>query len=164
MKQQNGGAWRRTGRLNGSDAGRKAKAVWLCSACRCWHDDRDEKGKLIKPLWCKFCQRPDFDYFHSSGEAKCWAALHQRARAGELRDLKRQVPFDLMTISANGLPRKWGETILDFAFDELRAGEWVPVVADFKPSEGMSPDAALKLRCLEAQGVPVRIITDKGEV
>jgi hypothetical protein len=158
-------SWRRMGRVNGSDAGRMAKPVWLCSNCRCWHDDRDPRtGKLIKPTWCKFCKRPDFDYFHSSGEATCWCNLHLSQKAGEIRNLQRQVTFDLMTIGREGLPTKWAEIIVDYTFDEIRGGEWFPVVADFKPSEGMSPDAALKIRCLEKQGTPVRILTKNGEV
>lgn len=164
MAYNKGGAWKRTGRLNGSDAGRKAKPVWLCSNCRCWHQDYDHNAKLIKPTWCKFCARSDFDYFHSSGEAKCWCALHLRAKAGEIKNLRRQVPFDLMTIGREGLPCKWAQLIADFAYDELANGEWTPAVADFKPSEGMSPDAALKIRCLEAMGTLVRILTENGEV
>lgn len=160
-----GGAWRRMGRVNGSDAGRKAKPVWLCAHCLCWHDDRDLKGKLVKPLECKFCHRIDFDYFHSSGEAQAWALLHRRQRAGEVRNLRRQVKRDLLTVGRQGLACKWGEIILDFDFEERqRDGEWIAVSADYKPSEGMSPDAALKIRCLEAMGTSVRIITAKGDV
>lgn len=160
-----GGAWKRMGRVNGSDAGKIAKPVWLCAACRCWHDDRDARGKLIKPLRCKFCDRGEFDYFHSSGEAAAWGKLHQRARANEIRNLARQVPFDLMTIGREGLARKWAEIILDFKFDEEQPdGTWLTIYCDYKPSEGMAPDAALKIRCLEAMGTPVRIITKDGEV
>lgn len=154
--------WRRLGRLNGSDAGRLAQPVWLCAACRCSHKDRDDKGKLIKPFSCKFCHRTVFDYFDSTSEAGGWNALWQRVKAGEIRNLRRQVTFDLMTIAPNGLACKWGEARLDYAFDELQGDEWVPVVADWKPSEGPSPDSVLKFRCLAAQGIRVRIMTDKG--
>lgn len=162
---RSGGAWKRTGRLNGSDAGRMAKPVWLCSHCRCWHDDRGLDGKLIKPFACKFCGRSEFDYFHSSGEAQAWCALHLRERAGEVRNLRRQVPFDLMTVGRQGLACKWAEIVLDFTYEEVEPdGSWLPVAADYKPAEGMSPDAALKIRCLESMGTPVRIITKNGEV
>lgn len=157
-------AWRRIGRLNGSDAGRMAKPVWVCAECRCWHTDRDGKGKLIKPLQCSFCGRVDFDYFHSSGEAQTWAKLHLRQKAGLIRNLRRQVKKDLLTVGRNGLARIWGYADIDFAYDELRDGEWLPVLADHKPSAGMSPDASLKFRCLEAMGFPVRILTENGEV
>lgn len=157
-------SWRRMGRVNGSDAGRKAVPVWLCSNCRCWHDDRNAAGKLIKPLQCKFCGRAEFDYFHSSGEARMWCSLHLRQKAGMIRELRRQVPFDLMTVGRQGLACKWAELVVDFVFDEQDGDTWSRVVADYKPSEGMSPDAALKIRCLEAQGVPVRILTKDGEI
>jgi len=159
-----GRAWNRMGRLNGSDAAKMARPLWLCANCRTWHNDRDAKGKLIKPLECKFCHRIEFDYFHSEGEAQTWGKLHLRQRAGEVRNLRRQVPFPLMTIGRMGLACKWAELVADFTFDERRGDDWLPVVADYKPDAGMSPDAALKIRCLEAMGTPVRIITRKGEV
>lgn len=158
-------AWRRIGRLNGSDAGRMAKPVWVCAHCRCWHTDRDAKGKLIKPFACQFCHRVDFDYFHSSGEAQTWAKLHLRQKAGEIRNLRRQVKKDLLTVGRNGLACVWGYADIDFAFEELTDGQWFSVLMDHKPSAGMSPDAALKFRCLESMGFPVRIATEKnGEV
>lgn len=155
--------WNRIGRLNGSDAARLARPLWVCAACRTWHNDRPA-GKLIKPLHCKFCGRSEFDYFHSEGEAQTWAKLHLRQRAGEIQNLRRQVPFALMTVGREGLACQWGEAVLDFTFDELRGGQWVPVRCDYKPAVGISPDAALKFRCLEAQGLPVRIITSNGEI
>lgn len=164
MPRGGGEAWKRTGRLNGSDAAKMAKPVWLCSECRCWHEDYDRHGKLLKPTWCKFCGRPNFDYFHSSGEAKAWAALHLRQRAGEIRNLRRQVPFDLYTVDPDNTIVVWARAELDFTFDELSDGEWFPIVCDFKPVEGISPDASLKFRCLEKQGTPVRLITENGEV
>lgn len=156
--------WNRIGRLNGSDAGKMARPVWLCANCRCWHTDVAANGKLIKPLSCKFCGHAFFDYFHSSGEAQAWATLHLRAKAGEVRNLRRQVPIDLLTVGRNGLACVWAQAVLDFAFDELKGGEWVPTLCDFKPHVGISPDAALKLRCLEAMGKPVKLITSQGEV
>ena len=157
-------SWRRMGRLNGSDAGRMAKPLWVCANCRCFHDDRDPVTfKLVKPLACKFCKLSEMDYFPSTGEAQAWCALHLRQRAGEIRNLRRQVPFDLVTVGEQGLTRVWAQAVLDFTFDEKSGGDWFAIRCDYKPAEGMSPDAALKFRCLEAMGLPVRIITSKGE-
>jgi len=157
-------AWNRIGRLSGSDAGKSARPVYLCASCRCWHTDTDSKGKLIKPLQCKFCERFEFDRFDSSGEAQTWCKLWLRVKAGEIRKLERQIKIDLLTVGREGLARVWASAVLDFSFEELRSGEWFPVVADHKPSAGMSPDAALKFRCLEAMGRPVRILTELGEI
>ena len=154
--------WNRMGRLHGSDAGKLAQPVYLCAACRCWHKDRDAKGKLIKPFDCKFCHRTVFDFFDSSGEATGWGQLWQRVKAGEVRNLRRQVPYSLLTMAPNGLAVKWGEAVLDYVFEELQGDDWVTVAADWKPSEGPSPDSVLKFRCLAAQGTRVRIMTDKG--
>lgn len=159
-----GGSWKRTGRVN-YGSGPKAKPVYLCAVCLCWHDRIDLKtGKLVRPLECMFCGRTEFDRFDSSGEAQAWALLHRRQKAGEVRALRRQVPFDLLTVGRQGLACKWAEIVLDFAFEEKQGGEWVSVYCDFKPAQGMSPDSALKIRCLEAMGYPVRIVTSKGEV
>lgn len=157
-------AWRRIGRLNGSDAGAKAKPVYLCAACRCWHNDRDAKGKLVKPMQCKFCGRFEFDYFMSSGEAQTWCKLHLRQKAGLIRNLRRQVRKELLTVGKNGLACVWGHADIDFGYDELVGEDWLPVLADHKPAQGASPDAVLKFRCLESMGFPIRIITPDGEV
>lgn len=158
-----GKAWTRVGRLNGSDAARMARPVYLCAACRTWHQDM-VGGKLVKPLECKFCHRTEFDRFDSEGEAHAWAKLHLRQRAGEIRNLQRQVPFDLLTVGKQGLACVWAKSVLDFTFEENQNGEWIKVRADYKPAAGISPDAALKFRCLEAMELPVRIITSKGDV
>lgn len=149
-----GGAWKRMGRLNGSDAGRRAKPVWICRGCGAWHDD-------AKPAQCIGCGRMDFDHFHSTGEATYWARLKLRERAGDISDLQRQVPLALMTIGREGLPCKWGELTVDYAFkDEDGAQRYF----DWKPVAGVSPDAVLKIRCLEAQGIKVELVTAKGVV
>lgn len=152
-----GRSWQRMGRLNGSDAAAMARKVWVCDRCGLWHYD--------KPDGCKTCGiLATFQFFHSEGEAKRWARLLMLVRAGEVRDVRRQVPFALMTIGPNGLPVEWAKLIADFTYDEKDGDEWVPIVEDYKPVAGPSPDAALKIRCLEAQGVRVRVMTAKGEV
>lgn len=157
-----GGAWKRMGRVNGSDAGAKAKPVWLCRGCGLWHhmayDSRLQK--LAKPAACISCGRMDFDHYHSTGEAKRYATLELLQKAGEISELKRQVPLSLMTIGPKGLPCEWGKMVVDHAYVE----SGVQIYEDFKPSEGPSPDAALKIRCLEAQGYIIRIVTEKGYV
>jgi hypothetical protein len=146
-------SWQRIGRLNGSDAGRMARKVYICRGCGFWHQD-------AKPKQCHICGRMDYDYFDSTGEAKRYATLELLQRAGEISDLRRQVPLKLLTIGRNGLAVQWGTFIVDAAYVEN--GE--QVYEDFKPFNGMSPDSALKLRCLEAQGIRVRLHTEKGTI
>lgn len=101
-----------------------------------------------------------FLFFHSEGEAKHWARLKLLERAGDIADLRRQVPLDLMTVGPNGLPRKWGELIVDYAFRQ----DGVQKYLDWKPVEGPTPETVLKVRCLESQGIIVDFITKKGMV
>lgn len=150
----NGGAWKRTGRLSGADAGRRAVRVYICDKCGVWHE-----GK--KPAECIQCGvLAVFSAFDSKGEAQHWATLQQRQRAGRIEDLRRQVPLDLLTIGPKGLPVKWSKMIVDYAFIEDGRQHYF----DWKPVAGLGPDAALKLRCLEAQGIVVQLVTSKGEV
>lgn len=146
-------AWNRMGRVNGSDAAKMARKVYVCEGCDLWHYD-------TKPPQCLSCGRMDFYRFDSIGEAKRWAKLQLLQRAGLISDLRRQVPFPLMTVGREGLTVKWAEYVADFVYLE----DGVRVIGDHKPSAGMSPDAALKLRCMAAMGTPVTVFTDKGEV
>lgn len=149
-----GGAWTRTRRLNGSDAGAKAIKVFVCEGCGLWHEHK-------KPAQCMSCGRMDFMTFDSKGEAMYWARLQLRQRAELITDLRRQIPLDLLTVGRDGLTCVWGKMIVDYGFtDETGAQRW----QDFKPDAGPSPDSVLKIRCLEAQGIIVEIVNSKGTV
>lgn len=145
------------GRVNGSDAAKRARKVFVCRGCGLWHYDK-------KPAQClaKTCGRLDFDMFDSIGEAKRWARLQLLQQVGEISELRRQVPFALMTVGRAGLAVKWAEYVADFVYVETATGQ--QVIGDHKPVAGMSPDAALKIRCMAAQGLPVTIFTEKGEL
>lgn len=141
-------AWRNFARINGSDLGRLAIKVHICCGCGTWYE-----GK--KPVQCDMCGRLDFDDFDSKTEAKRWANLRLLERAGEISDLQRQVPFPLMTITADGKPVRWATYLADFVYTENGSR----VVEDSKARSGISPEAALKLRCMEAAGISVRLTT-----
>jgi hypothetical protein len=102
----------------------------------------------------------DFDFFHSSGEAKRWAALQLLERAGEISELRRQVDVPLVTVDQFGNVRQWATFVADFSY----LADGVRVIEDFKPLGAMTPDAALKIRCAEAMGHRVRVTNSKGEV
>ncbi len=139
------GAWRGYARLNGSDLGRMAIRVHICTSCGDWHE-----GK--KPAQCH-CGMMLFDSFDSKGEAKRWAQLNLLQRGGHISELRRQVPFPLMTIGREGLATKFAEYVADFVYVEK--GE--RVIEDSKARSGISPESALKLRVMEAMGLPVKL-------
>lgn len=148
-----GGAWKRTGRVNGSDAAAKRIRVYICEGCGLWHEYR-------KPAQCLSCGRMDFMSFDSKGEATYWARLQLRERAGLVTNLRRQIPLNLLTVGRDGLACVWGQMIVDFGFRDCETG--LDHLQDWKPDEGPSPDSVLKIRCLEAQGIIVEIVTSKG--
>jgi hypothetical protein len=110
------------------------------------------------------CGRLDYTYFSTSGEQERWALLILReAREKSIRNLKRQVPYALYTIEeSTGARVKFAEYIADFVYDDVASG--TTIIEDFKPDAGSDPMAKLKMRCMEASGRPVRIITSKGYV
>lgn len=138
-------AWRGYARLNGSDLGRMAIRVHICTSCGEWHE-----GK--KPAQCR-CGMMAFDSFDSKGEAKRWAQLGLLERGGHISELRRQVPFPLMTIGREGLATKFAEYVADYVYVE----NGQRVIEDHKARSGISPEAALKLRCMEAAGNTVKL-------
>jgi hypothetical protein len=100
-------------------------------------------------------------FFQSGAEAKRWVALNQLLRAGHIRKLRRQVPFELHVVRPDGLKVKIGKWTADHVFEERQAsnvgetGEawtWAEVVEDVKPSGGHREDLYLwKRKHLEAQ-------------
>ncbi len=147
-----GGAWKRIGRQNGSDIGKKAVKVYRCNGCGVHH-------KGAKPAQC-YCGRMDYTKFDSIGEANRYATLLLRQRAGEISGLEVHVPYPLMTIGRDGLPCKFATYEADYVYFQ----DGAQVIEDFKSSGGIDPTAALKLRIMEAMGKPVKIVTEKGEV
>lgn len=138
-------AWRSYNRVNGSDIGAKAIRVYICASCGVWHERN-------KPAQCIGCGMMVFDVFDSKTEAKRWAALGQQARMGLISDLRRQVKFPLMTIGKQGLATEFAYYLADFVY--VQDGE--RVIEDSKGG-GVSPDARLKLACMQAMGLTVKL-------
>jgi hypothetical protein len=90
--------------------------------------------------------------FDSAAEAKDWSELKLRERAGEIKNLRRQVTFKC----------EWNGVLVttyraDFAFDEYRDGHWHPIVADTKGFE----TALFRLKSkimLAAHNVEIRLL------
>lgn len=94
--------------------------------------------------------------FDSLREARRWAELVLMERAGEIRELHRQVPIELqgrdgpILTDRTGKPRTY---VADFAYRDRRLG-WAQVFEDAKGHP--TPEYRLKKAILAAQGVSVR--------
>lgn len=140
-------AWRNFGRINGSDLGKRAIRVYICRGCGMWFEG-------AAPDQCT-CGRFDWDKFDSKGEAQRWMQLRLLERAGEISELQRQIVYPLFTLTALGKPVKFADYIADYTYLE----NGVRVIEDHKARSGISPEASLKLRVMEAAGNPVRLTT-----
>lgn len=86
----------------------------------------------------------------SKKEAKRWADLQLLQKAGRIRDLERQVVFDL---KVNG--NKVCKYIADFVYTEYEHGQWSPVVEDAKGWP--TPVYKLKRKLMKAiYGIEIR--------
>ena len=75
-----------------------------------------------------------------------------------IEELEREVRIPLLTVDhRTGKPVEWATYVADFRYRDLESGD--RKVEEFKPSGGMSYDAQLKIRCCEAMGIPVAIVT-----
>lgn len=97
--------------------------------------------------------------YDSKTEMDRYEYLNLLARAGEIRDLQRQVEFALST--PGGIRVMAGEKVArytpDFCYKEKIAGEWFDVIEDVKgyPDE----NSKLRIRVFEAlYGVRVNIV------
>lgn len=142
--------WRSLARASGSAVGKMAVRVYVCRGCGVHHRGR-------KPMQCH-CGRMDFTSFDSQGEANYWARLEMMERAGLIWGLQRQVRFPLMAHRKDGLAVKVAEYVSDYVYEDKEGIH----ICDFKGA--LTDVAALKLRWMEAQGMPVTVITAKGKV
>lgn len=148
-------AWRRFHQQGGADIAKRSIVVFVCRGCGLWHERPNAGPTKGAPAQCQSCGRMDFDRFDSKTEAKRWAALRLQERAGEITDLQRQVRFPLLTVDERtGKPVKFGEYVADFRYRIIATGE---VVIDDSKGGAISPDAALKLRIMEASGRTVTL-------
>ena len=92
--------------------------VYLCSACRTWHD-----GK--KPGQCRACGQMQFDKFDSKAEAKRYGELSLEQKMGFISELKCQDRISLNApVMAQGVfdadmkmhKKKIGEYWADFSY------------------------------------------------
>ncbi len=73
--------------------------------------------------------------FHSIAERKRWETLQGWQLAGEIRNLKRQVKYELILPDGTPILTPTGRTATytdDFEYEMKRGDEWVYVIEDFK--------------------------------
>lgn len=134
-------------RLSGAQIGAKAIKVHVCRGCGAQYPG-------VQPAQCTACGRMDFARIDSKVEARWLAQLQLLEKVGKIKNLRTQVSFDLMTIHhQTGLPVKVAAYRADFVWEE----DGGVVIGDAK---GQITDVAvLKLRFMEAAGLPVRLLT-----
>lgn len=127
--------------------------VYICRGCNNWFE-------RVKPSACDKCGRMDFDDFPSKGEAFTWVKLLRRQERGEIGELERQVSIDLLTVHhRTGKPVKWGRYVADFRWRDLQAEGKPMVIGEAKPGGRLTYESQLKIRCVEAMGIPVEIMS-----
>jgi hypothetical protein len=87
----------------------------------------------------------DGNWFHSAAEAKHWIDLKLLERAGEITDVKRQVPFELRVEGV--LICKY---IADFTYTDKADKFYVIDVKGFR-----TPEYKLKAKLMAATGYPI---------
>lgn len=87
-----------------------------------------ETGKPVKvPRAVKWLR---FDSLH---ECRRWLALLQLQRAGEIRNLQRQVDLPLCTTNGSGARVRIAALCVDFVYEQRsKAGQWERVIEDAK--------------------------------
>ena len=133
-------------RLSGARVGATAKKVWTCKSCGLWHE--------TKPTVCH-CSGKEFEFFHSKGEARRWSEYLVLQRTGIISKLRRQVDLPLVAHGPTGEGVQWGKLVVDYAY----VIDGKQRYADYKPRAGMTPEAALKIASLRAQGIIVENVT-----
>lgn len=145
-------AWKRSKSVSGAKLGAVANKVYICKGC-----EAKTFGKR-KPKECDDCGFLDFHIFHSTGECGRWHQLKILQDAGHISNLDRQVRMPLYTakrVDGTLLQVKVAVYVADFVYFE----DGKKVIEDFKSAGLMDDVAKLKLRWMEAQGQPVKIVS-----
>lgn len=145
------GGWQGMRRSTDRTFADSAIKVHICRGCGEWHEG-------AKPAVCRACGRLDFDDFPSKGEATAWMKLLRRQEAGQISELERQVRIPLLTVhQRTGKPVEWAVYVCDFRWLDVETGE--RITAECKPGGGMTYESSLKIRCAEAQGIKITMLT-----
>lgn len=139
-------------RVSGAQAGKIAVKVYVCKTCGIHHPPGRKPKACIDPN----CAGLAFTKFDSKAEAARYATLCLLEMQGIISNLQTQVPFDLMAarqLQGRTVQVKVARYVADFVYD--RDGK--EIVEDVKGS--ITSLAVLKLKWMEAQGIPVKLTT-----
>lgn len=89
--------------------------------------------------YAKDTKRPEWILFRSRKEAKRWIGLCVLKQAGLVRNLARQVRYDLTTTTPDGLKEIVTRYVADFVYTEFGKR----IVEDVKPTGGLREDIYL---------------------
>lgn len=95
--------------------------------------------------------------FDSKAEHKRWQYLAMLEKAGEIRDLRLQVPFELIPAQVTPSGKKERPTVYlaDFVYEAKEGRRWVRVVEDVKGA--VTPEFRLKRKLmLHVHGIEVK--------
>lgn len=124
---------------------------YLCAGCGAFY-------AKTPPGQCSACHAIAFDHFDSKAEAMRYARLKLREKTvGDIRDIRRQVNYDLLAPAPNGGTVVVAKYRADFVYEEAQGLTWVRVVEDCKGH--MTPLAGHKLKHMAAQGITVKLST-----
>lgn len=95
-------------------------------------------------------RRVDGLYFASEGEAKRWYQLKLLERYGQVRNLRRQVRYDLHTVGPDGVKVKVTWYTADAVYEERQDdGSWLERVEDYKGQR--LPDYLLRAKWMKLE-------------
>jgi hypothetical protein len=96
--------------------------------------------------------------FDSKAESHRWQELRLLEKAGEITDLRRQVPIDLTTVDQAGERQEIGHLVVDFRFVDVRSGR-----VRWQDTKGfLTPLAAYKLKHAKAEhGIDVELVKQR---
>lgn len=138
-------------RVSGAHVGRVAVRVRMCKACEAQLRPGDKTTAQ-----CPRCGALAFASFDSTGEARRFAELRLLEGAGHISGLRTQVRFDLRTWRSVDGDNVVNVNVAKYVADFVYTKNGNQIIEDYKGA--MTDVAALKLRWMEAMGLPVTLI------
>ena len=145
-------------RFEGSQVGAMAQVVYVCVSCGTWQTDI--RGNPVKPdFFCMAqpkCDCTQFHRFDSKTEARGYANIKLRERAGHIRDLKLQPKFPLHCPTPDGGRALVWTYYADFSYVDCSTDQLV--IIDVKGDADTAISAQKRKHASLEYGVEIRIM------